>query len=58
MEIKSYACTCRVCGEDHEVKTEFLSSSSTTKHNRLLVNCDGHTREEVVAAYDHFALIK
>jgi len=51
MEIKSYACTCRVCGEDHEVKTEFLSSSSTTKHNRLLVNCDGHTREEVVCLH-------
>ena len=54
MTPKTYTCLCHVCGELHEIVTEFLSSDGGLKDGKEypVVSCGKHTAAEVKAAYE------
>lgn len=54
MAPKSYTCLRHVCGNLHEVVTEFLSSDGAIKDGKEYpaVSCGKHTAAEVKAAYE------
>jgi len=52
--MKTYQARCGVCGREHDVQAEFLSSAFSYADGRIRINCRGefrHTREEVQAAW-------